>query len=102
MKKFNLSDKINIGIIAFNFVCFIIWFFVRGAYELPVIIMAVMLYAIFGVPIVIMVGTIMDIVSLIVKIRGKTSIKWNLVILLSHIISGFIWWGFFYDALMGV
>ncbi len=107
MKKLSLVDKISLGIIIVNFISFLsTLIFKNTLYRInnlfDMIVAVLMMHTIFGIIITAIIGLILNIVSIVKKIRKNVGVKFNIVLFVLYALNIPIWWQFFFDALMYV
>ena len=109
MKKNELTilDKISIGIIILNILSFIITFIFGNSFYnakniLEMIIAILMMYTVFGIPGMSIIGLILNTITLVRKNKKDIKNNINIIIYVIFIILIPIWWQFFINSLMGV
>lgn len=106
MKKLNTIDKITVVIVTLNIISFLIGIiFYNMPWTDSLLYNVVILNAfflVFVLPICIFTGIMLNIASLIVKIKSKYKFGVNILFFVLFIFMCFGWQHFFWQALMGV
>jgi len=108
MKKLLALDKINIGIIILNIIGFFVFICFGGNTGSGFnnifgnIILALMMYVVFGIPLILLIAIILNIVSILKKKNQSIDMKFNLILFIILILNFPIWYKFFWISLMGI
>ena len=106
MKKIHTLDKFSILLLCLNAISFLIGIiFYNMLYDgslLYTIVSVNGFYIVFGTPLNFVIGIIINIISLVKKIKGNNKIKINIFIFTIFVLMIPVWKHFFWQALMGV
>ncbi len=106
MKKTSLTDKIIIGIVVLNLISFALGYTFYGMlYEESLLYEIVCInafYIIFGIPLSIFAGTMLNITSLVWKIKTKRRFRLNIWLFIILLLFLPAWQHFFWQALLSV
>ncbi len=106
MKKIHILDRISLLLFCLNAISFLIGIiFYNMLYDgslLYTIVSVNGFYIVFGTPLNFLIGTIINIISLVKKIENRSKVTINIFIFMIFILMIPVWKHFLLQALMGV
>ena len=106
MKKTNLTDKIIIGIVVLNLISFALEFTFYGMMTeqtlLYEIVCVNLFYIVFGIPLSTFIGVMLNITSLVWKIKTKVRFRLNIWLFIILLLFLPAWQHFLWEALLSV
>ena len=105
--KWSLSDIITLSLIVLNYIAIACTLITKDTfYEitniLDYVVAGLIMYAVFLMPIAIILGTILNIISIIKKLKTGKRYWTNIVYIIIFVLTIPIWYKIWFGALMGV
>ena len=104
-KQLHILDKISMGMIVLTIVSFVstlvfknTLYQINNAFDMVVAVL--MMYTIFGVPGMTIIGMVLNTIALIKKNKKPINTTINIVLYIVFVLMLPIWWQFFWDAAM--
>ena len=105
--KWSLSDIITLSLIVLNYIAIACTLITKDAFYgitniLDYVVAGLIMYAVFLMPIAIILGTILNIISIIKKLKTSKRYWINIVYIIIFVLTIPIWYKIWFVALMGV
>ena len=105
--KWSLSDIITLSLIVLNYIAIACTLITKDTFYgitniLDYVVAGLIMYAVFLMPIAIILGTILNIISIIKKLKTSKRYWTNIVYIIIFVLTIPIWYKIWFGALMGV
>ena len=105
--KWSLSDIITLDLIVLNYIAIACTLITKDTFYgitniLDYVVAGLIMYAVFLMPIAIILGTILNIISIIKKLKTSKRYWTNIVYIIIFVLTIPIWYKIWFGALMGV